>query len=127
MEGEPEAYRDDSLRSIGISPRERLARIEALLLDITSKLDNKANREDLLALEARVWKIEVQGSTHAAEALTEARRLAEERKQALEVIDADVEMLRKDHNELKTRIAYIGGALAVAAVISEYFLTHFFS
>ena len=127
MEGEPEAYRDDSLRSIGISPRERLARIEALLLDITSKLDNKANREDLLALEARVWKIEVQGSTHASEALTEARRLAEERRQDLETLDADVTLLRKDHIELKTRIAYIGGALAVAAVISEYFLTHFFS
>ena len=60
MDGEPEAYKDDSLRGISISPRERLERIENLLGVINGKLDQKADKADLGALEVRVRGLELQ-------------------------------------------------------------------
>ena len=60
MDGEPEAYKDDSLRGISISPRERLERIENLLGVINGKLDQKADKTDLGALEVRVRGLELQ-------------------------------------------------------------------
>lgn len=45
---------DDTLRAIGISPRERLERIELLLERVDSKLDGKADAAALAALEMRV-------------------------------------------------------------------------
>lgn len=119
MDGEPEAYVDESLRSIGISPRERLARIEQLLVDIGQKLDNKASREEMLALEVRIWQIEVKGSNAANEALNEARRLARERVEDLEQLEAEVKMLSEQHADLKAKLAYIAGGIAVVAVAGE--------
>lgn len=124
MEGEPEAYVDDSLRSIGISPRERLARIEALLVTIDDKLSSKASQVDMLALEVRIRKIETEGSVHAREAVEEARRLAREREEDLIMLTKEYRQLRSDHEGLGRKIAWAFGALAVAAVGAEAILAH---
>jgi hypothetical protein len=124
MDGEPEAYVDDSLRSIGISPRERLARIESLLVTMDSKLDNKANRADVLALETRVWEIEVRGTAATNIACEEAKRLAAEREADHKELQEHVARLRADHEALSKRIAWGFGALTVAAIVAEYILGH---
>lgn len=48
----------DDLKGAGISPRERLERIEAMLEKIDGKLDNKTDQVDFLALQARVYAAE---------------------------------------------------------------------
>jgi hypothetical protein len=78
VEGEPEAYRDDGLRGAGISPRERLERIEAMLERIDSKMDARMD-----SMSARLGLLELNGSkqAQAAEhdliALTERIRIIE--------------------------------------------------
>lgn len=57
MDGEPEAYQDDTLRSAGISPRERLERIEHVLERIENKMDTRFG-----VLEQRVWSLELASS-----------------------------------------------------------------
>ena len=52
----------DDLVGAGISPKERLERIETMLERIDNKLDNKADRSDLIILENRVREIELHGS-----------------------------------------------------------------
>ena len=123
VDGEPEAYVDESLRSIGISPRERLARIETLLVTIEGKLDNKANQVDFLALEVRVRDIETKGSHAAVAALAEARRLAKERLDDMKELEADFQILRHDHEQLGRRLAWALGAVAAAAVLAEAILS----
>lgn len=86
MEGEPEAYRDDTLRSIGISPRERLERIEKMLETIDGKLDGKVDMTEFVKLETRV------------------------------------DGLHRDHENLKNRMAWLAGALAVGAILGEYII-----
>ena len=125
VDGEPEAYVDDSLRSIGISPRERLARIETLLVTIEQKLDNKASQADFLALEQRVREIETKGTHNITESLAEARRLARERIADLKELEQDFQLLREDHEALGRKIAWAFGALAVAAVGAEAVIAHF--
>jgi len=124
MDGEPEAYVDESLRSISISPRERLARIETLLVAIEGKLDSKANKSDIIQLEARIWAIEVNGSHTATEAISKYEAISAKREIDIKTIQDELEILRSDHHSLKNRIAWIGGALAVAAVVGEYFMMH---
>jgi hypothetical protein len=50
---------DDSLNGAGITAKERLGNIEELLKSMDSKLDNKADRADLIAVEGRVRAIEL--------------------------------------------------------------------
>lgn len=123
MEGEPEAYRDDNLRSAGITAKERLARIEDLLVRMDEKLDDKASRSEMAALELRIRSIEVSGSKAANDALDEARRLAHEREGDLLMLDKEYKQLRSDHEMLGKRIAWALGALAVAAVAAEAVLS----
>ncbi len=75
MESEPEAYVDESLRSIGISPRERLAHIEDALVQIDKKLDVRFD-----AVERRLNKVEAvqAGQASTAEFVTKATELANE-------------------------------------------------
>lgn len=61
MDGETEAYRDDTLRSIAISPRERLAHIEETLSNIDKKLDTRFD-----SLEDRIAKVENVQSSQAS-------------------------------------------------------------
>ena len=74
-ENEPEAYRDDTLRSIGISPRERLAHIEAALKNIDEKLDIRFD-----SVELRLTNVEraQEGQASTAEFVAEAKKLLEQ-------------------------------------------------
>jgi hypothetical protein len=47
------------LNGAGITAKERLGNIEELLKSMDSKLDNKADRADLIAVEGRVRAIEL--------------------------------------------------------------------
>ena len=72
---EPEAYKDDTLRSIAISPRERLEHIESTLVEISEKLDVRFD-----SVELRLTKVETvqAGQVSTAEFVTEAKKLADE-------------------------------------------------
>lgn len=72
---EPEAYVDESLRSISISPRERLAHIEETLLRIDEKLDIRFD-----AVEKRISLVEnaQAGQASTAEFVAKATVLADE-------------------------------------------------
>lgn len=86
VDGEPEAYGDETLRSISISPRERLAHIEDALAKIDAKLDLRFD-----SVEKRLTMVE---QTQAGQASTEqfvadAKKLAdEETKKAASLADA---------------------------------------
>lgn len=85
-DNEPEAYKDDTLRSISISPRERLAHIEDALLKIDSKLDMRFD-----GVEKRLTAVEnaQAGQATTAEFVREARILADEASQkAKDLADA---------------------------------------
>ncbi len=75
LDGEPEAYVDDTLRSIGISPRERLAHIESALEKIDQKLDVRFD-----TVEKRLTAVEnaQAGQTSTAVLVSKAQVLAEE-------------------------------------------------
>lgn len=53
----------DGLTGAGITPKERLERIEAMLERIDAKLDAKANESELVALELRVRDMELELSS----------------------------------------------------------------
>lgn len=53
----------DGLSGAGITPKERLERIEAMLERIDAKLDAKANESDVVALELRVRELELELSS----------------------------------------------------------------
>lgn len=53
----------DGLTGAGITPKERLERIEAMLERIDAKLDAKANESDVVALELRVRDMELELSS----------------------------------------------------------------
>jgi len=75
VEDEPEAYMDDTLRSIAISPRERLAHIEDALIRIDAKLDLRFD-----AVEKRLSAVESTqvGQASTAEFVQKATVLADE-------------------------------------------------
>lgn len=75
MDGEPEAYKDDTLRSISISPRERLERIETMLVKIDEKMDLRFD-----SVEKRIGAVEATqaGQASTAEFVSKATALAEE-------------------------------------------------
>lgn len=98
----------DDLVGAGISPKERLERIEALLARIDEKLDGKANLHDLYALQLRMEVIEKEFAEHKVWAT-----------QLLNQLPA----LEDGINSLKTRMAYGAGAAALAIIIAEKFIT----
>lgn len=115
----------DSLRSIGISPRERLERIENLLGSIDAKLDVKADKEDLRLLEGRVREMELHGSSGLQELrgiVTEAKHLSEKNAAVQNIAMTEVRTL---HQATQTKLAYYAGGLAVlttAATILQRFI-----
>jgi hypothetical protein len=124
------AGQDETLRNIGITPRERLERIENMLVNIDEKLDVKADKTEMLQLEARVRAIEVEGSRLAREAIHKADVLAHERLRDIEQLEvrlvkfdsdlaSDVERLRKDHSALSSRVSWAFGAVAAIVALSD--------
>lgn len=90
---------DDSLAGAGISPRERLQRIEELLGRVDQKLDNKANSADVVALELRVRALEQGGGERVAEM-----------RERVGALDADVAVIGR-------KLAYATGTLATVMVL----------
>ena len=97
----------DGLSNAGISPRERLQRIETLLERVDQKLDNKANAADLVALELRVRQLE----QHGGERVQEMRNRVEH-------LDSAVSIIGK-------RLAYATGTLSAVVVLVNAFTAYF--
>lgn len=91
----------EGLSGAGITPKERLERIEAMLERIDAKLDAKANESDVVALEVRVREMELELSSF--------------------------EGLRKEHDEffkeinaLRQKVFMFSGGLAVLVFFIEF-------
>lgn len=100
----------DSFRNAGISPGQRLFRIEALLESMDSKLDGKADLAYVVALEQRVRLLEIGGDARS----NEMRGRVDKQDDAL--------------GSLQRKLAYATGTLATVVVISNatlaWFITH---
>jgi len=107
---------DDSLRGIGISPRERLERIEALLGVIDSKLDQKADKADVVALDQRVRTLELHGTSLAQETKLAVERLQGVSEAHLGEMRGAVDALAAGQSHIQVRLSYYAGGLAVLAV-----------
>lgn len=111
-ENEPETV-DDTLRSIGISPRERLGRIEALLTRMDEKLDNKADASMVSNLAARISALELSeavGNRDASALAIEVR----------DRLDVRVSALQKQHMRLDKRLSYYAGAVAAILLAAPF-------
>lgn len=103
VDGEPEAYRDDNLKSISISPRERLARIEEMLAKIDLKIDFRFDQ-----IDKRVWALEVNTAPVAKGIAEDVVRL-----------DNQHELLRTKVDGLNRKVTYAAGAAAMLVFISD--------
>lgn len=91
----------EGLQNAGISPKERLERIESMLERIDQKLDSKASETDLISLELRVRNLELEMSSF--------------------------EGLRKEHKEfaegiesLRQKVFMFSGGLAVLMFVINF-------
>ncbi len=100
---------EDDLRSAGISPRERLERIETMLSRIDEKLDTKADAVMVASLSARISAIELAAAVVTNQTTTLANDVRDK-------LDARVSALQKEHQVLNTKLTWFAGA--VAAVIT---------
>lgn len=91
----------DDLSNAGITPKERLARIESLLERMDGKLDNKADAAVVAALELRVRDLETHGSISAQQ--TAGR----------------VDGLERSVEKLGQKLAYATGTLSAVIVASN--------
>lgn len=106
---------ENDLRNIGISPRERLERIESLLGRMDEKLDNKADAATVLAMSLRIAALE---QTEAARVAAE--KVADTQEEQFHYqMRAEMTLLEKEHNELKRQIAYYAGGLVVVLFVAE--------
>lgn len=94
----------DDLQGAGISPRQRLERIEALLERIDGRLDSKASASDVIALELRVRDLEQSGGERVSEM-----------RERVGGLDADLQVIGR-------KLAYATGTLATVIVVSEVLL-----
>ena len=95
----------DGLSNAGISPRERLERIENMLTKIDEKLDSKADISRVVVLEQ--FMIESRGRN--------PERLIAELREA----QSHIRTLESEHQVMRRRIAYYSGAAAVIAFIGR--------
>lgn len=102
---------DDELVGAGISAKERLERIEALLDRMDRKLDSKVDQAEFLSLDARVRDLELHGSQATRDLVVGCSEMT-----------GTIVELRESHNALKVRIAYAAGAAAVVVVAAEWLL-----
>ncbi len=105
------------MEDASISPGERLSKIEDKLDKIISKLDNKADKGELLALEIRVRDIELHGSNKSRE-LEIALKLDENK------LEVEVAKLNAGQQKISNKIAYFSGGLAVVIIVLELLLKY---
>jgi hypothetical protein len=103
--------REDDLSHAGISPRERLQRIEDLLTKVDGKLDGKADQADLIALEGRVRAIEYLGAEARAQTIERAANVVKQDRRLSDLESNVVSMGRK--------LAYATGTISVVIVIAN--------
>ena len=90
----------DGMSSAGISAKERLARIETVLDKIDRKLDHKADKADVVALEVRVRAIEDDAHEH--------------------VRHPEMKDVHNDIGAVKQRLAMYAGGLGVLSVVVNF-------
>lgn len=110
---------DETLRNIGISPRERLERIETMLERIDGKLDSKADASEVVALNVRLSVLEASVIEH------HALILHDRGKDWVTNLESEVDNLHREHNRIKTRMAYFAGVAATVVVVAEIIFGHF--
>lgn len=91
----------DGLTNAGITPKERLERIEAMLERIDAKLDAKANESDVVALELRVREMELELSS-------------------FDGLKKEHEELFVELNALRQKVFMASGGLAVLVFFIEF-------
>ena len=96
---------DDGLQNAGISPRERLERIERMLEKIDDKLDTKADAALVTSLQSRLEIIERDGTNLARAA------------------DRHASDARSEISRVKIKMAFYAGALAAASFTLQVALT----
>ena len=107
---------DDSMNGAGITAKERLERIETILGKIDSKLDNKADRADLVSLEQRVRDLELHGTNLAQETKQVVERLRGVNEAHLGEMRSAVDALAAGQSHIQSKLAYYAGGLAVLAL-----------
>lgn len=103
----------DNLVGAGITPKERLERIEVLLTNIDEKLDTKTSQADHLALALKVEVMQKEFIEHKVWATG-----------LLEDVHILPYQNREEISRLKNRIAYAAGVAAVLAVVAEAILNN---
>lgn len=93
----------EGLQNAGITPKERLERIESMLERIDQKLDGKANESDLISLELRVRTMELE--------LSSFEGLRKEHKEFAEAIQ-----------EIRQKMYMFSGALALGIFLFEFIM-----
>lgn len=104
----------DGIQNAGITAKERLGSIELKLDNILEKLDNKADKSDIVALELRIREIETHGTPQSKESLLQIKDLKNE----MAIQNAE---LLKNQSAMKSTIAYIMGAAATIILVIEIF------
>lgn len=106
----------DGIQGAGISAKERLAKIEEKLDNILIKLDNKADKADLIDLQRRVRDIETHGTPQFSSAILEIKEMREE-------FTHQITELINGQSKIKSNIAYIMGAAAAVIIIIQLILS----
>lgn len=112
-DGEPEAYKEQDLRSIGVSPRERLERIENLLTRMDEKLDNKADASVVTSLITRISALELSEALGNQTAATLALDVRDK-------LDVRVSALQKEHQKLDKKLTYYAGGVAALLAAAPF-------
>lgn len=107
----------EGIENGSLSAGDRLSRIEDKLDTIVQKLDNKADKSDVIGLEIRVRDIELHGSNKARETET-AFTVAETR------LETQINEIKAGQSKLSNKIAYFSGGIAAIIIILQLIL-HF--
>lgn len=107
----------DDLASAGISAKERLGNIEEVLKSIDSKLDGKADRSYVVALELRVRELEL---SHAKADAAE-RVVNLERATTAGRLEGRVGKLEESSAAVGRKLAAATGVVTIVVVVANFF------
>ena len=109
----------DSIQNAGITAKERLERIENTLGRIEEKLDNKADKAEVVALELRVRHMEQHGLGQVDEVITKVADIRTEANHQLDQMKKTIDNLTKNQGKLSTKLAYATGTIATLMILLE--------